>query len=235
MSRPDVESLANMGYIAYYQWVRPRQSPADSMSVKCDLDNVRVNNPVPFKIDFLTKEVVLSEIKVQVHGPTGPVRVDFDLSPRGGKGVFVPDEVGIYELTVLNEDEVVEGCPVKVRALPDVSKIMFSGIDPCALGSIVEVVINSNGVGGGDIDVTAYSPTGRGLVCPVKVEDGVYAATFQPDEAGEWSIAVTYDEEHIQGSPFTCHVYDPHSLKVSICVELYLFCSTYFLLNLIVS
>ncbi|ROT72280.1 hypothetical protein C7M84_009352 [Penaeus vannamei] len=141
---------------------------------------------VPFKIDFLTKEVVLSEIKVQVHGPTGPVRVDFDLSPRGGKGVFVPDEVGIYELTVLNEDEVVEGCPVK---------------------------INSNGVGGGDIDVTAYSPTGRGLVCPVKVEDGVYAATFQPDEAGEWSIAVTYDEEHIQGSPFTCHVYDPHSLK----------------------
>ncbi|ROT70240.1 Filamin-A [Penaeus vannamei] len=46
MSRPDVESLANMGYIAYYQWVRPRQSPADSMSVKCDLDNVRVNNPI---------------------------------------------------------------------------------------------------------------------------------------------------------------------------------------------
>ncbi|XP_037777486.1 filamin-A-like [Penaeus monodon] len=214
MSRPDVESLANMGYIAYYQWVRPRQSPADSMVVKCDLDNVRVNNPVPFKIDFLTKEVVLSEIKVQVQGPTGPVRVDLDLSPRGGKGVFVPDEVGIYELTVLSEDEVVEGCPVKVRALPDVSKIMFSGIDPCALGSIVEVVINSNGVGGGDIDVTAYSPTGRGLVCPVKVEDGVYAATFQPDEAGEWSIAVTYDEEHIQGSPFTCHVYDPHALKI---------------------
>ncbi|XP_047474159.1 filamin-C-like [Penaeus chinensis] len=214
MSRPDVESLANMGYIAYYQWVRPRQSPADSLAVKCDLDNVRVNNPVPFKIDFLTKEVVLSEIKVQVQGPTGPVRVDLDLSPRGGKGVFVPDEVGIYELTVLSEDEVVEGCPVKVRALPDVSKIMFSGIDPCALGSIVEVVINSNGVGGGDIDVTAYSPTGRGLVCPVKVDDGVYAATFQPDEAGEWSIAVTYDEEHIQGSPFTCHVYDPHSLKI---------------------
>lgn len=82
-------------------------------------------------------------------------------------------------------------------------------------------------MGGGDIDVTAYSPTGRGLVCPVKVEDGVYAATFQPDEAGEWSIAVTYDEEHIQGSPFTCHVYDPHALKVSIWVELYLFFSTY--------
>ena len=60
----------------------------------------------------------------------------------------------------------------------------------------------------------AVSPTGRTLTCPVKEEDGVYTATFQPDEAGEWSIGVTYDDEHIQGSPFTCHVYDPNALKV---------------------
>ena len=52
-------------------------------------------------------------------------------------------------------------------------------------------------------------------MCPVKEEDGVYAATFQPDEAGEWSIAVRYDEEHIQGSPFTCHVYDPNAIRVT--------------------
>lgn len=74
--------------------------------------------------------------------------------------------------------------------------------------------INSNGAGGGDINVTAYSPTNRPLLCPVKEEDGVYAATFQPDEAGQWSIAVRYDEEHIQGSPFTCHVYDPNAIRV---------------------
>nr|XP_045601850.1 filamin-A-like isoform X1 [Procambarus clarkii] len=214
MARPDVESLANMGYIAYYQWIRPRDCPADTITVKCELDNVRVNNPVPFKIDFLTNEVVVSEIEVLVNGPSGPVRVDLDLSPRGGKGIFIPEEVGIYELRVINEGEVVEGCPITVRALPDVSKIMFSGIDPCALGSIVEVLINSNGAGGGDIEVTAYSPTNRPLVCPVKVEDGVYAATFQPDEAGQWSIAVCYDDEHIQGSPFTCHVYDPNGLRL---------------------
>ncbi|KAG0699149.1 Filamin-B [Chionoecetes opilio] len=223
MARPDVESLANMGYIAYYQWIRPRECPADTVAVHCSLDNVasttRMFNAimdlyVSFKIEFLTKEVVLSELEVEVIGPSGPVRVDLDISPRGGKGLFIPDQVGLYELKVLNEGEVVEGCPVKVRALPDVSKIMFSGIDPCALGSIVEVVINSNGAGGGAINVTAYSPTNRPLLCPVKEEDGVYAATFQPDEAGQWSIAVRYDDEHIQGSPFTCHVYDPHALRV---------------------
>lgn len=46
MARPDVEYLANMGYIAYYQWIRPRDCPSDTVAVNCDLDNVRVNNPV---------------------------------------------------------------------------------------------------------------------------------------------------------------------------------------------
>lgn len=61
----------------------------------------------------------------------------------------------------------------------------------------------------------ARSPTGRELSCPVQETDGVYTATFQPDEAGEWSIAVMHGGEHIQGGPFTCFVYDPHAIKVS--------------------
>lgn len=33
-------------------------------------------------------------------------------------------------------------CPINIRVLPDLSRIMFSGIDPCALGSIVEVLVS---------------------------------------------------------------------------------------------
>ena len=55
--------------------------------------------------------------------------------------------------------------------------------------------INSNGTGDGDIDVDATAPTGRILKCPVNNNDGEYTATFQPDEAGEWKIAVTYEGE----------------------------------------
>lgn len=40
----------------------------------------------------------MSELEVFVNGPSGPVRIDLDISPRGGKGLFVPDEVGIYEV-----------------------------------------------------------------------------------------------------------------------------------------
>lgn len=60
----------------------------------------------------------------------------------------------------------------------------------------------------------AISPTGRNLQCPVNNDNGVFTATFQPDEAGEWKISVTYDGEHIQGSPFTCFVFDPHAITV---------------------
>lgn len=64
------------------------------------------------------------------------------------------------------------------------------------------------------IDVTAWSPTERPLPCPVKEHDGVHTATFQPDETGEWSIAITHKGNHIQGGPFTCFVFDPHGVKV---------------------
>ena len=51
-------------------------------------------------------------------------------------------------------------------------------------------------------------------MCPVTEEEGVFSTSFEPDEPGEWAIGVTYDGEHIQGSPFVCHVYDPNAVKV---------------------
>lgn len=64
--------------------------------------------------------------------------------------------------------------------------------------------------------MNARSPTGRILPCPVNVDDnGVYTATFKPDEVGEWKINVTYEGEDIQESPFICFVFDPHAVKVT--------------------
>ena len=54
---------------------------------------------MPFKIEFMTNEVVYSELVVEVNGPSGPVRVDLDISPRGGKGLFIPEQVGLYEVS----------------------------------------------------------------------------------------------------------------------------------------
>ena len=40
-------------------------------------------------------------------------------------------------------------------------------------------------------------------------------ATFQPDEAGEWSIAITHKGAHIQGGPFNCFVFDPNGVRLT--------------------
>ncbi|GIZ01214.1 filamin-B [Caerostris extrusa] len=122
----------------------------------------------------------------------------------------------MHELVAFYENEMVTGCPIHIKVHPDISKILYSGIDPCALGSVVEVLINSNGVEGGNVFVEAQSPSGKLRKCVVAETEGVYTATFTPDEIGirEWKIIVTYAGEHIHGSPFTCYVYDPAKVKI---------------------
>lgn len=56
-----------------------------------------------------------------------------------------------------------------------------------------------------DILVTAYSPSGRPLNCPLKSADGTNSATFKPDEPGEWRIEITYQGKQIQVSTYFLH------------------------------
>lgn len=83
------------------------------------------------------------------------------------------------------------------------------GMAPCAAGSIVEVLVSATGAPRReDIDVTAHSPSGRAVPLearhPPPSAPGTTAssATFQPDEAGTWTIAITYKGEHIQVTLF---------------------------------
>ena len=46
-------------------------------------------------------------------------------------------------------------------------------------------------------------------------ENGTFFASFQPDEAGEWRIHVTYDGQDIDHSPFKCMVFNPRAIFVS--------------------
>ena len=71
--------------------------------------------------------------------------------------------------------------------------------------------------------MTAYSPTARPLGCPVSEENGTFYASFQPEEAGEWKIHVTYDGQDIEHSPFKCMVFNPRAIVVSFFLSYFLF------------
>lgn len=99
--------------------------------------------------------------------------------------------------------------------LPRLVQVAPPGMAPCALGSLVEVLVNATGAPKSeDILVTAYSPTGRSLKCPLRHGEEGHSAIFKPDEAGIWEIAITYQGRHIQGGPFTCAVFDPNGVSV---------------------
>lgn len=101
------------------------------------------------------------------------------------------------------------------RVLPRFVNVAPPGMAPCALGSLVEVLVNATGAPKTeDILVTAYSPTGRSLKCPLKHGEEGHSAIFKPDEAGIWEIAITYQGRHIQGGPFTCAVFDPNGVSI---------------------
>ncbi|XP_046393064.1 filamin-A isoform X2 [Ischnura elegans] len=217
MSDRNVEHLGIMAYAAHFQWIKPRPRPSDRISVSIDSNTGRVNEPMPFRVNFLVDDVNLKEVTAEVESPSG-IRQEIRLSssPGGARGSFTPTEVGMHRLVIRNEGEVASGCPIDIRVLPELSTVQSRGMDPCAVGSIVEVLVNSNGgTAAGEVDVTAHSPSGRALGCPVAERgSGVHTATFQPDEAGEWTIAVTHGGRHIQGGPFTCFVFDPNGIEL---------------------
>ena len=64
----------------------------------------------------------MDAISAEVIGPSGPVYLDFDVGPEGGRGVFQPDEIGMHELLVTNEGETVRGAPHFLRSMPKSKK-----------------------------------------------------------------------------------------------------------------
>ncbi|GBN41390.1 Filamin-B, partial [Araneus ventricosus] len=215
LSDPEVEHLGVMAYIARFQWVKPIKRPQDKISIAgVNLNNVHINKPARFRINFLDSNIEEKKIRVEARHENKKSDCQLSFTKSGGTGSFVPANVGLHELIAFYEDQVITGCPIHIKVHPDISKILYSGIDPCALGSVVEVLINSNGVEGGNVFVEAQSPSGKLRKCVVAENEGVYTATFTPDEIGEWKIIVTYAGEHIHGSPFTCYVYDPAKVKV---------------------
>ncbi|XP_072156699.1 filamin-B isoform X2 [Bemisia tabaci] len=211
----NVEHLGVMAYAAKFQWIPARTNPCLTVGASVETHTTRIYKPTNFKIDFLGDEVDPSDIKVEVTGPEcSKLECQLTLTFNGGRGVFTPTQVGMHKLLVYNEGKIVRGCPIYIRTLPELSSITYTGMEPCAVGSIVEVLVNSHGAQAGLIEVIAVSPMGRSLACPVHDTEGVYSAKFQPDEPGEWTISVKHSDQIIQGGPYTCFVYDPNGVKL---------------------
>ncbi|XP_023302338.2 filamin-B isoform X2 [Lucilia cuprina] len=211
MANPEVEHLGIMAYAAHLQWVTPRPPLSDLVNVFLESTSGRVGEQTHFRIDIMSRDISLSSVRALVVSPSGNAQ-QIKLNAHG-EGVYVPDKYGMHEIVVEIGDDSLGGH--FFRVLPRFIQVAPPGMAPCALGSLVEVLVNATGAPKTeDILVTAVSPTGISHNCPLKkVEEG-HSAIFKPDEAGIWEIAITYQGRHIQGGPFTCAVFDASGVSV---------------------
>ncbi|KRF97963.1 uncharacterized protein Dwil_GK21843, isoform B [Drosophila willistoni] len=212
MANPEVEHLGIMAYAAHLQWVPPRPPLSDLVNVYLESTSGRVGEPTHFRIDVLSRDISLNSVRCHVVPPSGqpaqPVRLNVH-----GEGVYVPERYGMHEIVVEIGEDSLGGH--FFRVLPRLLQVAPPGMAPCALGSLVEVLVNATGAPKTeDILVTAVSPTGISHNCPLKKIDEGHSAIFKPDEAGIWEIAITYQGRHIQGGPFTCAVFDASGVSV---------------------
>ncbi|XP_037903805.1 filamin-B isoform X3 [Hermetia illucens] len=211
MANPDVEHLGIMAYAAHLQWIPPRPPLSDLVAIHLQSSSGRVGEETYFRVEVLSREVDISQVRTFVVPPSGvPHSVRLN---KHGEGSFIPDKYGMHEIVVEIDDDKLGGH--FFRVLPRFLQVAPPGMAPCALGSLVEVLVNATGAPKTeDILVTAYSPSGRSHKCPIKKGEEGHSAIFKPDEAGIWEIAITYQGRHIQGGPFTCAVFDPNGVSV---------------------
>lgn len=176
---------------------------------------------ITFQVEINEDVSDYRDISVEVKGPSGKMDCRLNTSGTICKGTFMASEIGIHEVVVRYQGEPVVGSPLKCRVLPQQSEVSYkpSGLAPCAVGSIVEVLVNPQDASPSGaklefLEVVAVSPSGNEKLCEVTGVDGGFAATFKPDEPGEWKVTVLYKGKDIQGSPFPCFVYDPNGVVV---------------------
>lgn len=96
-----------------------------------------------FRVELLSKELDYSQIKAYVVTPAEQMhRVKLQ---NRGEGVFVPDKTGMHEI-VLDVDDIRVDNRFFFRVLPRFVTVAPPGMAPCALGSLVEVLVNATGM-----------------------------------------------------------------------------------------
>ena len=119
---------------------------------------------------------------------------------------YTPTEVGPH-IIKLNEDNVpVDGSPFTCNVY-DVSKIQVAGLTKsCSRGEAVTFTVDASKAGEGTLELVVTTAK-TSVRAEVQARSrGLYDVTFVPQESLPHFINITFNEEHINSSPFECEV-----------------------------
>lgn len=96
-----------------------------------------------YQVALLDSSLSYHAVTTEIHGPDN--RLYLPKSFKNGHGIFVPQRVGMHEIVVKYEGEEVSGGHY-FRVLPPLVEVAPPGMAPCALGSLVQVLVNATGM-----------------------------------------------------------------------------------------
>lgn len=135
---------------------------------------------------------------------------------------YTPRVAGSLKLTILGEGEPIAGCPfnIHVKPEPNAKKCTISGN---ALGTDifhlvndpVDLTVDTSAAGTGSLAVSGTTPDKSSLrIFTTEDDKHVHCLKFDPTDVGTYDLSVTWEGDHILGSPFAIHVVDPSKCQI---------------------
>lgn len=160
----------------------------------------------------------LQQFRIITHGlPKADLAVTIT-SPSGGRVKalviptaegflvnFTPTQLGQYILSICFGGTPITPRPFCLQCVGGVDCKMVHAIGPGLEGGIVgqpaEFLIDTRGAGTGALGVTIEGPYEAAINCRDN-GDGTCNVAYLPTESGDYTINITYNDNHINGSPF---------------------------------
>ena len=161
------------------------------------------------------------EITISARGRNIPTQVHPQGSARFAVS-FVPLEAIDHIINITFNKELVTGAPFTAKIHTDPNHIVVSGQSLAATAVGKPSFFTLSNVTGNieDIEVAIDSPSGEEVPAQVQdLGDGTFKAEFCPKIAGEHQIYISFREEQVPGSPFSCKVYNVNAIKVRECIK----------------
>lgn len=157
------------------------------------------------------------EIIVAVNGKNVPNFVQSEGNARF-KVNFKPTEAAPHSLSVRFNGHPVPGSPFtcQIGSAPiSLPRAMASGEALKQAAIRVDNTFDLDGFEGIEPQVFVTSPTGDNVPAHVEGHGDSYTASFRPSAVGRHLISVTASDQHINGSPFSCNVFDVSRVTIS--------------------
>ncbi|XP_049277159.1 filamin-A isoform X3 [Anopheles funestus] len=203
-------------------------SPKVTVSPPVDVSKIKVDGLEPTaplnslqQFRVITNGIGKADLAVTITSPSGN-RVKAHVIPtaEGFLVNFTPTQLGEYLLSVSFGGTPITPQPFRLQCLvgSDSRKVQATG--PGLVRGIInrpaEFMIDTRGAGQGGLGVTVEGPCEAAINCRDN-GDGTCNVAYLPTEIGDYTINITFNDDHIAGSPYQAIIVpEPNLNKIRV-------------------